>query len=59
MSEDRNSASKVYCEKCDTVFSSRRDYDRHYQKHSGGVACESCPIDSLVSRVARLFRKGS
>ena len=57
MSED-GSASKVYCEECDTVFNSRYDYDKHRERHSGGMACESCPIDAVVSKLARLFKIG-
>jgi uncharacterized C2H2 Zn-finger protein len=56
MGEERRVTSKVYCEKCDTLFGSRREYDRHSERHSAGMACESCPIDTLVSKIARLFK---
>ena len=54
--------SKVYCEKCDAVFASRADYERHLDRHARGEAgggCEECPLDTAVSRFLGLFRKRS
>lgn len=49
---------KVYCDRCDTVFNSRPEYESHLGRHSG-VPCEACPIDTALSRVARLFRRAT
>ncbi len=49
--------SKIYCEKCDIVFDSRKKYDEHYSKHSSGLYCESCPLDTVVDKILGLFRK--
>lgn len=58
----RQDASKIYCEKCDAVFDSRKKYEGHLDQHSGGssscgMSGESCPLDAMVGRLARLFRK--
>lgn len=48
----------MYCERCDAVFSSRAEYERHLDRHAGGGAgCEECPLDTAVSRFLGLFRK--
>ncbi len=54
--EDRQDVAKVYCEKCDAVFDSRKKYERHLDRHSG-VSCESCPLDTAVEKLSRLFRR--
>ena len=46
---------KVYCERCDHVFESRAKFERHFERHS--VSCEACPIDAVLSRIARLLRR--
>ena len=53
----KENVSKVYCEKCNIVFDSRAEYEKHYDKHTGGVVCESCPLDTAVSKILSLFRK--
>lgn len=50
--------SKVYCDRCDAVFGSRSEYERHLERHSGGGACEACPLDTAVSKIAGLFKRG-
>ena len=50
--------AKVYCERCDAVFPSRAEYERHLDRHAGGGAgCEECPLDTAVSKFLGLFRK--
>jgi len=51
-------ASKVYCDRCDAVFGSRPEYERHLERHSGGGSCEACPLDTAVSKIAGLFKRG-
>jgi uncharacterized C2H2 Zn-finger protein len=55
--EERSNVSKVYCDKCDIVFDSQDEFDKHNEKHSGVMASESCPIDTMISKFARLFKK--
>ena len=57
-SEKRSNVSKVYCEKCDTVFNSRSEFEKHLEKHSG-VVCESCPIDTAISKIVGFFKKSN
>lgn len=54
---EKEKTLKVYCEKCDELFSSRSAYESHVEKHSG-VACDSCPIDMLFSKFTRMFKRG-
>ncbi len=54
--EDRQDVTKIYCEKCDTVFDSRKKYERHMDRYSG-AHCESCPLDNVVERLSGLFRR--
>ena len=49
--------SKIYCEKCDTVYDSQEEYDEHFEKHTGGVGCEECPLDTLVQKFVNLFKR--
>lgn len=56
MDAQEGEGGKVYCEECDTVFGSRPEFERHRGRH-GGAASESCPLDSAISRIMRLFRK--
>ncbi len=53
MDEGEN-ATKVYCEKCDSVFGSKAEYERHFDSHT---VCESCPIDTVIGRIVGFFRK--
>ena len=70
-SENRGT-SKVYCESCDRVFDSRRQYEMHFGDSSytsgrcgksrndgdaGGVSCDSCPLDTALSKLLGLFRR--
>lgn len=52
----RDDVQKVYCERCDMVFGSRSEFDRHFDEHSGSV-CESCPIDTAISKILGLFKR--
>ena len=64
LGQERGGVSKVYCERCDAVFSSRAEYERHLDRHAaggasaaGGGGCEECPLDTAVSKFLGLFRK--
>ena len=57
-SEKRDYVSKVYCEKCDIVFDSRSEFEKHLKSHSG-VMCESCPIDTAISKIFGFFKKSN
>ena len=59
-SDRKENVSKVYCEKCNIVFDSRADYEKHYNKHDGsssGIVYEACPLDTAVSKILGLFKK--
>ncbi len=56
-SSGKENVSKIYCEKCNEVFSSRSKYDDHYSGHSSGVSCESCPIDTVLGKIIGLFKR--
>ncbi len=56
-SSSKENVSKIYCEKCDEVFNSKQKYEDHLSKHSSGVSCESCPIDSVLGKIIGLFKK--
>ena len=51
-----NNISKVYCEKCDSIFDSREKFEKHYEKHLG-IICESCPIDTAIDKFTKLFKR--
>ena len=53
----REKVSKIYCDKCDSIFESRKKYDEHYSKHSSGISCESCPLDIAVEKIIGLFKR--
>ncbi len=57
-SEKRNNISKVYCEKCDMVFGSRSEFEKHFDTHSGTM-CESCPLDTAISKLLGFFKKNN
>ena len=57
-SKKEETNSKIYCEKCNTVFISKKKYEEHYSKHDSNVYCESCPIDVAVSKIVNLFKRG-
>lgn len=56
-SKKKGNLTKVYCEKCDSVFDSREKYEVHLQTHSSGVSCEACPLDTAVQKILRLFKR--
>ena len=56
MGESKKNTSKIYCDKCDSVFESRKKYEKHYSKHLSGVYCESCPIDTAIEKIVNLFK---
>ena len=50
-------AGKIYCERCDSVFGSREKFQRHMDQVHSGVSCETCIIDSAISKIFGLFKK--
>ena len=56
-SQKKDNTTKIYCEKCDSIFESREKYDEHFTKHSSGFYCESCPIDMVVEKLVNLFKR--
>lgn len=54
---DSKNNIKVYCPKCDVVFDSREEFNRHLPDHSSAVGCETCPIDAAISKLISLFKK--
>ena len=55
-STGKENVTKIYCEKCDQIFNSKQKYDDHSSKHSSGVSCESCPIDTVLGKIIGLFK---
>lgn len=55
-SEKKIATSKIYCEKCDTVFDSKKKFEEH-QHENFQVSGESCPLDSAIQKFANLFRR--
>ena len=53
----KDDISKIYCEKCDTVFNSKKKYEEHSSKHSSNVSCDSCPLDIAVEKIVNLFKR--
>lgn len=49
--------TKVYCEKCDSVFSSREKFDRHLDSVHGQAGCDVCVIDMALSKILGLFKR--
>lgn len=49
--------NKVYCEKCDLVFESRERFEKHLDGHSSNIACEMCPIDTVIAKFVNLFKR--
>lgn len=47
---------KIYCEKCDLILNSRKDFDKHILTH-GQIQCEACPLDTIASKISNLFRR--
>lgn len=73
MTESENrGTSKVYCESCDRVFDSHKQYEMHFGSspytsgqcgksrndgRAGGISCDSCPLDTALSKLLGLFRR--
>ena len=55
-SEKKTAVSKIYCEKCDTVFDSKKKFDEH-QHENFQVSGEACPLDSAIQKFANLFKR--
>jgi len=57
MEKSRENINKIYCEKCDSVFDSRKKFEKHFDIHSSVVSCESCPLDTAIQKLVNLFRR--
>lgn len=55
----RQNVTKVYCSKCDIVFDSRENFEKHLQRHSSNYECETCPVDTVIGKFIDLFRRKS
>ncbi|MCH9658780.1 hypothetical protein K0U27_08865 [archaeon] len=55
----KNHAEKVYCEKCDLVFESRQQFENHLDGHMSKFVCETCPVDTVISKLVNIFRRKS
>jgi len=53
----KNNIAKVYCEKCDLIFNSRKTFEKHLVEHSSLIKCEICPIDIAISKFVNIFKK--
>jgi len=56
-SSNKANVSKIYCEKCNEVFNSKQQYDKHSSRHSSGLSSQSCPIDTVLGKIVGLFKK--
>lgn len=62
---ENHGTSKVYCTPCDRVFDSRMQYEQHLvhahsysaNTDSGGMSCDSCPLDTAISKLLGFFSK--
>lgn len=58
MNNPANKNTKIYCERCDSIFDSRAKFEKHFDSiHLSNVSCESCPIDAFFSKLAGFFKK--
>ncbi len=58
MNNPANKNTKIYCEKCDSIFNSREKFEKHLDSvHLSHVSCESCPIDTFFSKLVGFFKK--
>ena len=55
--EKKSHINKVYCDHCDTVFDSQEEFKRHRDMQSGAIACESCPIDTVINKFIGIFKR--
>ena len=53
----KNNITKVYCEKCDIIFNSRHQFEKHFDSHSSNFVCETCPIDTIIAKFVSLFKR--
>ena len=49
--------SKVYCERCNSVFGSREKFDRHMESAHSQAGCDVCVIDAALSKIAGFFKR--
>ena len=54
----KNNVTKIYCERCDSIFESREKFEKHFDNHSS-IHVETCPIDTALSKFAGLFKRKS
>lgn len=55
--DNRRKVSKIYCEKCNTVFGSKDEYEKHFDRHFLIATSEECPLDTLMGKLLRAFRR--
>ncbi len=55
----KNNVTKVYCTRCDLIFESREKFEKHLERHSSNIPREVCPIDTVLSKFASLFKRKS
>ena len=55
--QTRKNVTKIYCEKCDLIFTSRNEFDKHFVRHSSNITCETCPVDTVIEKFVNLFRR--
>lgn len=57
ISNKKGNLTKVYCERCDIVFNSREKFQEHLKIHSSSVSCETCPLDTAIQKIFKLFKR--
>ncbi len=58
MANNMGKSPKIYCERCNSIFESKEKFYKHLDTvHSSGASCESCPIDTVISKLVGLFKK--
>ena len=50
---------KIYCEKCDLILNSREKFLKHLETHSSIIPRDVCPIDTVIDKFVKLFKKKS
>jgi len=55
----KNNVAKIYCTKCDSIFESRKKFEKHLDSHHSGISCEVCPIDTVFFKIADFFKRKS
>ncbi|PIW31643.1 MAG: hypothetical protein COW27_06185 [Nitrosopumilales archaeon CG15_BIG_FIL_POST_REV_8_21_14_020_37_12] len=53
----KNKITKVYCSKCDSIFESRKKFEKHLDLHTRGIVCEICPIDTMFFKITNFFKR--